>query len=159
MTKHATIPMESPGINVAVVKEYGGSWRFLLLQRAEKETYPGFWGLLTGGREGEETVPELAVREMAEETGLRPDSLWASEYCLQFYEPTVDRVWILPVVVAVVSAVADVRLSKENRAFRWLLPKEAVEIVCWKNLKTVIADLAEELQNFPSPNWVELPVK
>ena len=159
MTKHATITIESPGINVAVVKKTASDWQFLLLQRAEKETYPGFWGLLTGGREDEETVPELAVREMAEETGLRPDSLWASEYCVQFYEPTVDRVWILPVIVAVVSDDADVGLSEENRAFRWLLPKEAVDLVFWKNLKTVIADLAEELRNFPSPNWVELPVK
>jgi 8-oxo-dGTP pyrophosphatase MutT (NUDIX family) len=150
------IPIESPGINVAVVRKDTDGWKFLMLKRAETETYPGLWGFLTGGREGDETVPQLAIREMAEEISLRPESLWASEYCFEFYEPTVDKIWILPVLVAVVSADSAVSLSSENCEYSWATSKEASALAVWKNLKNAIAALASELEEFPAPNWVEL---
>jgi dATP pyrophosphohydrolase len=152
------IPIESPGINLAVVKKEAGGWQLLMLRRAEGETYPGYWGLLTGSREGEETVPQLACRELAEETGLVPESLWASEYCVHFYEPTVDKLWILPVIVAVVAPEAEVRLSAENSQYQWASIPAAAKLAVWKNLVTVIGNLAPELEAFPAPNWVRLPV-
>jgi dATP pyrophosphohydrolase len=159
MDKRSNIPIESPGINVAVVRKESTGWRFLLLKRADSETYPGFWGLVTGGREGNETVPQLARRELAEETGLVPQKLWASEYCLQFYEPTVDRVWILPVIVACVPADSKVVLSSENSEFRWLTAAEAIGLVLWQNLKATIANLDRELAEYPASNWVELTLE
>ena len=154
----STIPIEAPGINVAVVKKDADGWRFLLLKRAGTEAYGGMWGLLSGGREDDETVPQLAVREIAEETGLTPESLWASEYCVQFYEPTVDKVWVLPVLVAVVESGAEVRLSVENADFRWLKASEAAEHVTWQNLKDLLGNLDRELGSFPAGNWVQLPI-
>jgi 8-oxo-dGTP pyrophosphatase MutT (NUDIX family) len=158
MSSDSCIPIESPGINIATIRRDGDSWKFLLVKRADAETYPGYWGLVTGGREGDETVPQLAVRELAEETGLRPERLWASEYCMQFYEPTVDRVWVLPVIVAVVSPAATVTLSEENAEYHWLMPEEAKKLVAWHNLRTVIDDISRELKSYPSANWVELPI-
>ena len=156
MPEKSRIEIESPGINVAVVKKETDGWKFLLLKRAARETYPGFWGFLTGSKENSETVPQLAVREMKEETGLAPEKLWATEYVFQFYEPTVDKIWILPVIVAVVPAESEVRLSAENSEFRWLDFKEAQKIVNWKNLQKALEDLAGELETYPAPNWIEL---
>jgi len=156
MPDKSRIEIESPGINVAVVKKDADGWKFLMLKRAEKESYPGFWGFLTGGRENNETVPQIAVREMAEETGLRPRKLWATEYVFQFYEPTVDKIWILPVIVAVVPADSKVVLSEENSEFRWLTANDAQKIVFWKNLQKALEDIDGELDIYPAPNWVEL---
>jgi dihydroneopterin triphosphate diphosphatase len=40
----------------------------LLLERAK---HPGYWQSVTGSREGEETLVATALREVAEETGIR----------------------------------------------------------------------------------------
>lgn len=157
MSDYTTIPIESPGINLVVVKYVNEMWKYLVLRRAKGETYAGFWGFLTGCRSGEETVPQLAVRELAEETGLKPDKLFATECTVQFYEPTVDKVWILPVLVAVVGSEAEPKLGEENDEFRWLLPSEAKILIDWQNLLETLQNISRELEGYPPPNWCELP--
>lgn len=153
------IPHLSPGINIAVIRRLDGIWEYLLLQRSGEDTvYEGVWGLLSGTRDDHETVTELALRELAEETGLRPNLLFASEYCLQFFEPTRDEVWTLPVLVVVVDSDCQVHLNSENRALRWLPCDEAATLAHWRNLKDVIRMLEDDLTNFPPPNWVEMPL-
>jgi 8-oxo-dGTP pyrophosphatase MutT (NUDIX family) len=159
MTAYSSIPIESPGINLAIVRQDSDAWRFLLLKRAGTQSYPGFWGFLTGRREGSETVPQLAVRELREETNLAPLKLWASEYCVQFYEPAVDRVWILPVIVAVVESGETVKLCEENSDFRWVTAAEARELLEWQNVIDAVQNLDRELRRYPAASWVELPVE
>ena len=156
MTQHTRIIIESPGVNVAVVKKDYDGWKFLVLKRAEEESYPGFWGFMTGGKKGDETVAQVVVRELKEETGMKPVSMWATEYLVQFYEPEYDSIWILPLIVAVVSKDSEIRLSKENSEFRWLSPEKARHLVSWKNLIKAIDDITDELDIFPARNWVEL---
>ena len=156
MSPRSNIEMESPGMNVVAIKKDADGWKFLLLKRAKGETYEGFWGFVSGGREGDETVPQLAARELKEETGLIAESLWATEYVFQFYEPTVDKIWILPVIAAIVKPDTQVKLSEENSEFRWLTAEEVIELIQWKNIRQVVAELAEELGRFPADNWVEI---
>lgn len=156
MTDHTNIKIESPGVNVAVVKKDYDGWKFLVLKRAESESYGGYWGFMTGGKKGEETVAQVVVRELKEETGLSPASMWASEYLVQFYEPEYDTIWILPLIVAVVDENAEVELSPENCEYRWLPPAKARHLVSWNNLVRAIDNIAEELEIFPARNWVEI---
>lgn len=156
MTDHTNIKIESPGVNVAVVKKDYDGWKFLVLKRAEGESYGGFWGFMTGGKKGEETVAQVVVRELKEETGLSPISMWASEYIVQFYEPEYDTIWILPLIVAVVDEEAEVELSAENSEYRWLEPHKAKHLVSWNNLVRAIDNIADELEIFPARNWVEI---
>jgi 8-oxo-dGTP pyrophosphatase MutT (NUDIX family) len=158
MAERTSIAIESPGINLVVVKLVEDTWIFLILRRGKSETYPGFWGFLTGCRQGDETVPKLAVRELAEETSLQPEQLWATEYTIQFYEPSVDKIWMLPVLVAKVAGDAEVKLSGENDEFRWLLPSEAKVLIDWQNLLVTLENVSRELEGYPPPNWVELPI-
>ncbi|MDD5057397.1 MAG: dihydroneopterin triphosphate diphosphatase [Sideroxydans sp.] len=51
----------------ALVVIYTAALDVLLLERAD---YPGAWQSVTGSREGDETLRETAMREVAEETGL-----------------------------------------------------------------------------------------
>jgi dATP pyrophosphohydrolase len=154
--KHTHIRVESPGVNVAVLRKSYEGWEFLVLRRAKGETYGGFWGFMTGGKRGDETVAQVVKREMKEETGLEPESMWATEYLVQFYEPEADAIWILPLIVAVVSAEAEVKLSPENDEYRWLSPHKAKYLLSWKNQIKAVDDIMDEVEIFPARNWVEI---
>ncbi len=156
MKERRNIGIESPGVSVAVIKRDLDGWKFLLLKRGPGESYGGFWGFVTGGRRGDETVAQCVKRELKEETGLEPDGLWATEYVIQFYEPENDKIWILPQIVAVVDENAEVVLSEENVEYRWLPPEKGKHLVSWKNLVRAIDDITDELAIFPARNWVEI---
>ena len=155
MRDHTNIGIVSPGVNVAVIKEDYDGWKFLILKRAV-ESYGGYWGFMTGSKCGEETVAQVVVRELKEETGLAPKRMFATEYLVQFYEPEVDKIWILPLIVAVVAPESEVVLSEENSEFRWLEAPKAKHLVSWKNLVVALDDISEELAIYPARNWVEI---
>lgn len=127
-----------------------------MLQRAETESYGGSWGFVTGSKQGTETVAQVVAREVLEETGMKPESIWATEHTIQFYEPEVDKIWVLPTVVAVVPTDLDVKLNYENCDFRWTAPSKAKHMVSWKNLMHSIDMIVDELEIFPAKNWVEI---
>ena len=156
MSEPTHIPIESPGVNVAIVKQDPDGWKFLILQRSEEESYGGYWGFMTGGKRGEETVAQVVKRELDEETGLVARSMWATEYMVHFYEPEEDKIWILPVIVAVVEPDSKVKLSEENSDFRWLPTTKAKHLVSWKNLERAIEEISDELEIYPARNWVEI---
>ncbi|MBU8932804.1 MAG: NUDIX domain-containing protein [candidate division Zixibacteria bacterium] len=156
MKERRNIGIESPGVSVAVIKKDPDGWKFLLLKRGPGESYGGFWGFVTGGRRGNETIAQCVKRELVEETRLAPLSMWATEYVIQFYEPENDKIWILPQIVAIVDEGAEVVLSEENVEHRWLLPNKAKHLVSWKNVVRAIDDISEELAIFPARNWVEI---
>jgi len=156
LEQHTNIKVESPGVNVAVLRNTDDGWRFLLLKRSEQETYSGSWGFVTGGKCGEETVAQVVAREVIEETSLTPDSIWATEYVVQFYEPEADAIWVLPLIVAVVAPDSEVKLSPENSDFKWLSARKAKHLVTWKNLVKAIDDITDEIEIFPSRNWVRI---
>jgi 8-oxo-dGTP pyrophosphatase MutT (NUDIX family) len=148
--------IQSPGVNVAVVRKDDDGWKFLVLRRAQNESYAGFWGLLSGTKKAGDTVAMTVVRELKEETGLEATDIWATEYLTQFYEPEFDEIWILPLVVAVVSPDSEVQLSPENDELQWLPAKAARRRVSWKNLVVAIDNVADELEIYPARNWVQI---
>jgi len=139
-----------------VVKNDDDGWKFMLLRRAEAETYPGTWGVVTGGKQGNETVAQAVAREVAEETGLAEIRMFATEHVIQFYEPEDDRIWIMPLIIVVVPSESEVVLSAENDDFVWLLPHRAQHRVTWKNLERVFDEIDDELELYPAHNWVEI---
>jgi 8-oxo-dGTP pyrophosphatase MutT (NUDIX family) len=155
-TKSPAISITSPGVNIAVVKKDDDGWKFLLVQRAETESYPGCWGFVTGTKEGNETAAQIVARELKEEVGLTAERLWSTEYLIQFYEPEFDQIWILPLIVAVVSRDSAVTLTAENSGFAWLYAHKARKLVSWKNLVKAIEDITDELEVYPAKTWVEI---
>jgi len=156
MTDHTFIRIESPGVNCAVVREEDDGWKILLLKRAPTETYGGSWGFVTGRKRGTETVAQIVQREILEETGLTPTRVFATEHVVQFYEPEVDAIWVLPLIVATVNPDAEVVLNHENTEFAWLPVLRARNRVSWKNLMRSIDLIYDELELFPARNWVEI---
>ncbi|MEA1980007.1 MAG: NUDIX domain-containing protein [candidate division Zixibacteria bacterium] len=156
MAEKTNIKIESPGVNVAIIKKDYDGWKILILKRAETESYGGFWGFLTGGKEGDETVAQVVKREMKEEINVLPKSTWATEYLVQFYEPEYDSIWILPVIVAVIDNDDKIELSPENSDFRWAELSKAKFLLSWKNQIQVTEMISEELEIFPCRKWVEI---
>jgi dATP pyrophosphohydrolase len=153
------IEIVSPGVNIAVVKKDDDGWKVLVLQRAETESYPGCWGLLTGRKEKNEVVAQVVARELMVRVGLTAERIWATEYLIRFYEPEFDQIWIMPLIVAVVDADVEVVLQPEHSGYRWLDPFGAKKQVTWKNLVRAIEDVAEELEVYPARTWIELVAK
>ena len=150
------IGVETSGFTAVVVKQDDDGWKFLLLQRAETETYGGSWGFVTGSKRGEETIAQAVAREVLEEIELTEIRMFATEYIIQFYEPENDRIWLLPLIVVVAPQNVELVLSDENQAFVWLLPHRATHRVTWKKLEKAIDDIADELEIYPARNWVEI---
>ena len=64
---------------------------YLLLHRAENDRiYPGIWQLVSGSIEPGETATQAALRELREETKLRPKRFWVVPLVNSFYVPSED---------------------------------------------------------------------
>ncbi len=76
----------------ALVVIYTSALDVLLLERAD---YPDAWQSVTGSREGDETLRETAIREVAEETGLDATryelSDWQQQNVYDIYSKWVHR--------------------------------------------------------------------
>lgn len=103
---------------------------YLLLKRAPDVIYAGSWRMVGGKIEPGEKAYETAIRELEEETGLKPLRMWSVPYINSFYEASKDRVNIIP-VFAVQSNSDKVRLSREHAEFRWLPYDDALALLPW----------------------------
>ena len=158
MFDRPSIPIVSPGVNCTVVRKSGNGWEVLLLRRASGSIYAHHWGMVSGTKQDGESAPQVALREIAEETGLTPQSLWATEFVIQFYEPLKDEVWLLPVFLAVVDRKSEPALCSENSEFLWADLKTAKETVSWQNLSKILESIFDELTRFPAKNWKQIPL-
>lgn len=71
----------------ALIVIYTAALDVLLLERAD---FPGYWQSVTGSRDGDESLRETAIREVAEETGLDATSYlladWQQQNVYEIYE-------------------------------------------------------------------------
>ena len=106
----------------------------LLIRRAPDRIYPGLWQCVTGRLEAGERITGGALREVEEETGLRPDDLevvFETDLVNTFHEAAVDALMVEAVFAARVRPPAIVALSHEHDDQRWLAPADAAALVTW----------------------------
>ncbi len=114
--------------HVFIIKD--GEPLYLLLKRSPDVIYAGSWRMVGGKINPGEKAYETAIRELAEETELKPLRMWSVPYINSFYEAVKDRVNIIP-VFAVEADSDHVRLSKEHSEYRWVSYAEAAEQLTW----------------------------
>ena len=122
----------------------------LLVRRAAGRPYAGLWQCVTGRLEPGERITAAALREVEEETGLRPGDLEAvfeTELVNFFHEELVDAVMIEAVFAARVRPTANVVLSDEHDDQRWLAPAAAAEMVTWPAYERAIATVSWLVDN------------
>ena len=131
----------------------------LLLRRAPGRLLAGLWQCVSGSLEAGERVTAGALRELAEETGLGPDSI-VSFYDLdlvnQFHEPSMDGVVTAAVFAVRVAGDAEPILSHEHDAARWLDASEAHRKVIWPGYRTAIERIRDDLSEPARGAWFEL---
>ena len=119
-------------VEVCVFKIEKRTPRYLLLQRAETEKlYPGIWQFVTGSIEKGEKAVDAALREVAEETGLKPKAFWVVPYVNSFYDPNWDSVNLSPAFAAEVVSSSKPALSDEHSMFQWCGYNEAMKKLVW----------------------------
>ena len=107
---------------------------FLLLKRANKKIYGHLWQGVAGKIETGESAWQAALRELNEETGLKPIRMFIADYVSKFYEQIGDRINLVPVFGIEVDS-EEVRLSDEHTEFRWMDVDEAEESLVWNGQK------------------------
>jgi dihydroneopterin triphosphate diphosphatase len=118
-------------IELHIFRETEKGIEFLLLKRSEKEIYPGLWQMVSGKIEEGETAFSAAIREMKEETGMKPLQFWAAPNVNHFYSPENDSITLLPVFAAKVDKDSSVIICDEHCDCRWVDPEEAKRLLAW----------------------------
>ena len=132
-------------VEICVFKATHDEPTYLLLKRSASETlYPGIWQIVTGVVEGDEHAVSTALRELREETALRPKRLWIVPYVDVFYSAPTDTVITSPVFAVEVAESDEPKLSAEHQEFRWCLYREAKELAVWRGQKAAL----KRVQNY-----------
>ena len=115
---------------------------FLILKRAETKMYEHLWQGVAGQIEAGETAPLAAIRELDEETGLKPRHMFIADHISRFYEAHDDRINLVPVFGIEVDS-DDVTLSEEHCDYKWVTLDEALEHLVWRGQKKGIQVINE----------------
>jgi 8-oxo-dGTP pyrophosphatase MutT (NUDIX family) len=86
-----------------------------------------------------------AVREVLEETGLRPLRWWALEHLAAFYDAAGDRIRLVPVFAAEVAWTDPVRLSHEHDRYAFQSWSAARKRVLWATQRAALAAVRDEV--------------
>ena len=119
---------------------------FLILKRAETKMYEHLWQGVAGKIEAGETAPLAAIRELDEETGLKPRHMFIADHISRFYEAHDDRINLVPVFGIEVDS-DDVTLSEEHCDYKWVTLNQALDHLVWLGQKQGIQVINEMVLN------------
>ena len=134
---------------------------FLVLKRADNDKiYPGLWQLVSGGVKRGEKAYEAAVREVKEETGLKPKRFYNTPLTNTFYFFSNDAVNLSPIFAVEVDNDTEVKLSAEHQEFRWLKKDDAISLLVWPGQKESIRIVEDFiLDENPSRKFMEIKIR
>lgn len=134
--------------------------QILLIRRAAGSSYAGLWQCVTGRLESGERISDGALREVAEETGVRPadiEAYFETDIVNWFHEQSVDGLLGEAVFAARVRPGATVTLSDEHDDQRWATPAEAHELVIWPAYHRAIEQIEWLVANPEKASVYRLP--
>lgn len=129
-------------VSLVAIRQVGPEWQVLLLERTQ--SLAGTWCQVAGKLELGETAWQAALRELREETGLVPQTLYSADICEQFYEADRDAITMAPVFLAIIEADDQVVLNEEHSAFQWLSFDAAVDLVSFGGQRRVLRRVEDE---------------
>jgi dihydroneopterin triphosphate diphosphatase len=123
------------------------------------ETLAGAWSVVRGAIEEGETAWQAALRELSEETGLRPAEFYQLDTIDMFYLVTGDSLWHVPGFCAVVPRDAEVVLNDEHDAVRWV-PRDRIDAdFLWPGERNQLVELCREiLDDGPAKPYLRIPL-
>jgi dATP pyrophosphohydrolase len=121
--------------------------KFLLLKRSESaKIYPGIWQMITGTIESHEHTKEAVIRELQEETGLKPKKIYSIPRINTFYLAISDKICMSPVFLTFVDS-QEVNISVEHTEYKWAAFEEAEELIHWPNQVESLEIIKKYLDN------------
>lgn len=106
--------------------------KYLVLQRANNRSNPGYWNCVTGHVKESESAEETAIREVKEETNLDGEIIYTAEPLIHY---TKDQRWIILAYLIKVDDVSNLKIdAKESQAYKWI-EKDDKMIVEYKGLE------------------------
>jgi 8-oxo-dGTP pyrophosphatase MutT (NUDIX family) len=136
-----------------------GSVEILLIRRASHRIFPGLWQCVTGRVEPGERVPEAALREVREETGLGEaeiEAFYDLDQIAPLYDEGSDGVAFSAIFALRVRRDAVPRLSSEHDAMRWLPAAEVPEAAVWPSYAESVRRVTEVLTDPERERWFRL---
>jgi 8-oxo-dGTP pyrophosphatase MutT (NUDIX family) len=131
----------------------------LLIRRAAHRIFPGLWQCVTGGIEPGERVPDAALREVREETGLGQadlDAFYDLDQVAPFYDEGSDAVVVSAIFAVRVRPDAAPRLSHEHDAMRWVPAAEVPAAVVWPSYAESVRRVSDVLTDPAREPWFRL---
>ena len=147
-------------IEAHLFKETANGLEFLLLKRNNNQIYAGIWQMVSGKIKDGEKATETVLREIQEETQLKPLKLWVIPRINSFYSDSDDSICLVPVFAALVSQNSNVVISDEHSEHKWVNALEAKKMLAWDGQRKAV-DLIEEyfLNEMSFLNFVEVKIK
>ena len=131
-------------VEVCVFKFVKNRALYLVLHRSRNEAvYPGLWQFVTGSIEEGEHAAVAAKRELKEETGFEPLSMWVVPYVNSFYDNRRDAIFLDPVFAAEVEHGTEPILSAEHEEFEWLPHEKARQCLVWPGQREALRIVQE----------------
>lgn len=108
-------------LHVVSFNSFIQDYEFLVLQRSKTAyPYPLAWQVITGSIEQGETAMQAMLRELDEETKLKPKYLWTIPYIASYFDINRDTICCSPVFGVQVEDKSILKLSTEHKDARWL---------------------------------------
>ncbi len=130
-----------------IVRPAGDTYEFLLARRSEAKYMGGTWQLISGRIEPGETAWQAAIREMLEETKLKPVELYRLSHVTQFYRSDNDTLNTGITFCAIVPAIASVLLNSENTEFQWMPLENVRPRLMWASDKIAFDEVCRVILN------------
>lgn len=131
-------------ISVHILKICNGQAQCLLLRRCGK-FLTGNWQMVTGKVHEKESATNAALRELFEETGLKPDRFYTADILESFYLMELNTICHAPVFIAFIDQSQDVILSPyEHDKYKWLAIPEALSILEFSGQRAALIHIEEQ---------------
>ena len=127
-------PLRVGYIDLLVLRGAGEQLEVLCLRRGPNGRSPGSWEAVHGHIDPGEKPVAAVLRELLEETGLKPESLYSLSRAEAFYRHSENEVVLIPVFAAFVPRNAKVKLSDEHDEHQWLRSQAARVRMSWPRI-------------------------
>lgn len=125
-------------IDLYPYKLEGEKFFYLLLKRAAGRIYDGQWRMIGGKVHSGESHWEAALRELNEETTLKPKLMWTIPSINSFYEYQTDKILNIPAFAAEIDGSSPIILDSEHSEYAWFSVDEAIDKIFWPEQRRLL---------------------
>ena len=129
-------------IQSIVYRKKRESYEVLLLKRSPDRG--GFWNVVNGTLELQESAIDCRARELFEETGIRSVMYWSDEVH-RFAFPYKDNTFVVIAFAAQVAEDQGVVINVEHTEYKWVSFDEAINLLKFEDDKTSLRNFIKQL--------------